>query len=63
MDEVTLCRAAFHPRAWQGSIAPMCCDSVDLASVSARIGHSSVRTTAEIYGHAIRGKNRAAAQC
>jgi hypothetical protein len=41
----------------------MCCDSVDLASVSARIGHSSVRTTAEIYGHAIRGKNRAAAQC
>ena len=35
---------------------------VDLATVSARLGHSSVRTTADIYSHAIRGKDRAAAQ-
>ena len=31
--------------------------------VSARLGHSSVRTTADIYSHAIRGKDHAAAQC
>jgi len=36
---------------------------VDLATVSARLGHSSVRTTADIYSHAIRGKDHAAAQC
>jgi site-specific recombinase XerD len=35
---------------------------VDIATVSARLGHSSVRTTADIYSHAIRGKDRAAAQ-
>jgi integrase len=35
---------------------------VDLATVSARLGHSSVRTTADIYSHAIRGKDHAAAQ-
>jgi len=35
---------------------------VDLATVSERLGHSSVRTTADIYSHAIRGKDRAAAQ-
>ena len=31
-------------------------------SVSERLGHSSVATTAAIYSHAIRGKDRAAAQ-
>ena len=35
---------------------------MDLATVSERLGHSSVRTTADIYSHAIRGKDRAAAQ-
>jgi site-specific recombinase XerD len=35
---------------------------VDLATVSERLGHSSVATTAAIYSHAIRGKDRAAAQ-
>ena len=35
---------------------------VDLATVSERLGHSSVATTATIYSHAIRGKDRAAAQ-
>ena len=32
------------------------------ATVSERLGHSSVATTAAIYSHAIRGKGRAAAQ-
>jgi integrase len=35
---------------------------VDIATVSALLGHSSVATTAAIYSHAIRGKDRAAAQ-
>jgi len=35
---------------------------VDLATVSARMGHSSVRTTADIYSHAIRGKDREVAE-
>ena len=35
---------------------------VDIVTVSARMGHSNVRTTAEIYAHAIRGKDQAAAQ-
>ena len=35
---------------------------MDLATVSERLGHSSVATTAAIYSHAIRGKDRAAAQ-
>jgi integrase len=35
---------------------------VDIATVSERLGHSSVATTAAIHGHAIRGKDRAAAQ-
>ena len=38
-------------------------EGVDLATVSARLGHASVRTTADIYSHAIRGKDHAAAQC
>jgi integrase len=35
---------------------------VDLVTVSERLGHSSVRTTAEIYAHALRGKDDAAAR-
>ncbi|MGD0777657.1 MAG: tyrosine-type recombinase/integrase [Candidatus Solibacter sp.] len=35
---------------------------VDLATVSERMGHSSIATTAKIYAHALRGKDRAAAQ-
>lgn len=38
-------------------------DGMDLATVSARLGHSSMRTTADIYSHAIRGKDHAAAKC
>jgi len=38
-------------------------NGVDLATISARLGHSSVRTTADIYSHAIRGKDHAAALC
>jgi len=34
---------------------------VDLATVSERLGHSSVRVTAEVYAHAIRGRDRQAA--
>jgi integrase len=36
-------------------------NGVDLATVSERLGHSSVRVTAEIYPHAIRGRDRRAA--
>lgn len=32
-------------------------DGVDLATVSERLGHSSVRVTAEIYSHALRGRD------
>jgi integrase len=35
---------------------------VDLATVSERLGHSSIATTAKIYAHALRGKDFAAAQ-
>src|ERR1035441_3195612 len=37
-------------------------EGVDIVTVSARMGHSNVRTTAEICAHAIRGKDQAAAQ-
>jgi integrase len=37
-------------------------DGVDLATVSERLGHSSVRVTSEIYAHAIRGRDQEAAQ-
>jgi integrase len=37
-------------------------EGVDLATVSERLGHSSVRVTADIYSHAIRGRDDAAAQ-
>jgi len=37
-------------------------DGVDLATVSERLGHSSVRVTADIYSHAIRGRDQEAAQ-
>ena len=36
-------------------------DGVPLPVVSARLGHSSVRTTAEVYAHAIRGQDDEAA--
>lgn len=35
---------------------------VDLATVSARLGHSNVRVTAEVYAHAIRGRDDEAAR-
>jgi integrase len=35
---------------------------VDIATVSERLGHSSIATTAKIYAHALRGKDFAAAQ-
>ena len=37
-------------------------DGVDLATVSERLGHSSVRVTAEIYSHALRGRDDEAAR-
>ena len=38
-------------------------NGVDLATVSERLGHSSVGTTADVYSHAIRGKDHAVALC
>jgi integrase len=37
-------------------------DGVDLATVSERLGHSSVRVTADVYSHAIRGRDQDAAR-
>lgn len=37
-------------------------DGMDLATVSERLGHSSVRVTADIYSHALRGRDHEAAQ-
>ena len=37
-------------------------DGVDLATVSERPGHSSVRVTADIYSHALRGRDQDAAR-
>ena len=36
-------------------------NGVDLATVSARLGHSSVRVTADVYAHALLGRDREAA--
>lgn len=37
-------------------------DGVDLATVSERLGHSSVRVTADVYSHALRGRDQDAAK-
>jgi integrase len=37
-------------------------DGVDLPTVSERLGHSSVRVTADIYSHALRGRDKDAAR-
>ena len=37
-------------------------DGVDLATVSERLGHSSIRVTADIYSHALRGRDQEAAR-
>lgn len=37
-------------------------DGVDLATVSERLGHSSVRVTADVYSHALRGRDQDAAR-
>jgi integrase len=37
-------------------------DGVDLATVSERLGHSSIRVTADIYSHALRGRDQDAAR-
>jgi site-specific recombinase XerD len=37
-------------------------EGVPLAAVSARLGHSSVRTTQEIYAHMIKGQDEEAAR-
>jgi integrase len=37
-------------------------DGVDLATVSERLGHCSVRVTADIYSHALRGRDQDAAR-
>ena len=37
-------------------------DGVDLATESERLGHSSVRVTADIYSHALRGRDQEAAR-
>jgi integrase len=37
-------------------------DGVDLATVSERLGHSSVRVTADIYSHGLRGRDQEAAR-
>jgi site-specific recombinase XerD len=37
-------------------------EGVYLPTISERMGHSSVRTTADIYAHAMRGKDDAAAK-
>ena len=37
-------------------------EGVDLATVSERLGHSSIRVTADIYSHALRGRDKEAAQ-
>jgi integrase len=38
-------------------MALLLADGVDLATVSERVGHSSVRVTAEVYAHSLRGQD------
>jgi integrase len=54
--------AGHHRRPFRGHASLLLEKGVDIATVSERLGHSSVRTTADIYSHAIRGKDHAAAQ-
>ena len=55
-------QAGWARSAAQSHASLLLADGVDLATVSARLGHSSVRTTADIYSHAIRGKDREVAE-
>jgi hypothetical protein len=50
------------PTCRRGRASGVSANCVDIATVSERLGHSSVATTAAIYSHAIRGEGRAAAQ-
>jgi len=53
--------ASLHTlRHTQGSF--LLADGVDLATVSERLGHSSVRVTADVYSHALRGRDQDAAR-
>ena len=52
---------SFHTlRHSHGSV--LLADGVDLPTVSERLGHSSVRVTADIYSHALRGRDQEAAK-
>lgn len=45
-----------------GHASALLADGLDLATVSERLGHSSVRVTADIYSHALRGRHQDAAR-
>lgn len=49
-----------HPASRNGSV--LLADGVGLATVSERLGHSSARVTADIYSHALRGRDQDAAK-